>query len=118
MAEWATIGGNLANLVKRTNTDIVGVLKIHSEVLAIVQQTFHTMIKTREDDGKQKLQITCFAEEKPVQRLGLTAVVCRLRPYGFCAVLSAMLTRSRCRLYRMSLQYSLNIQPKLFTAIM
>jgi protein SERAC1 len=77
MAEWATIGGHLVNLVKRTNTDIVEVLKIHSEVLAIVQQTFHTMIKSREDDGKQKLQITCFAEEKPVQRLGLTAVVCR-----------------------------------------
>jgi hypothetical protein len=118
MAEWATIGGNLVNLVKRTNTDIVGSLNIHSEVLAIVQQTFHTMIKSREEDGKQKVQITCFAEEKPVQRLGLTAVVCRLRPYGFGAVLSAMLTRSHCRLYHLNLQYCLNIQPKLFTAIM
>jgi protein SERAC1 len=84
MADWATIGGHLVNLVKRTNTDIVEVLKTDSGVLAIVQQSFHTMVKSREDDGKQKLQITCFAEEKPVQLPGLTVVVCRLGPDELC----------------------------------
>jgi len=83
MADWATIAGHLVNLVKRTNTDIVGVLKTDSQVLEIVQQTFQTMMKNRESDGKQKLQVTCFAEEMPVQRAGLATVVCRLRPCGF-----------------------------------
>jgi hypothetical protein len=79
LADWVTIGGHLLSLIKNVNTDIVAVLKTDSEVLAIVQEDFHNMIASREDEGKQKLQITCFAEELPVQRMGFSAVVCWLR---------------------------------------
>ena len=76
MADWATIAGNMVNLVKRTNTRILATLKPDSETLENLSQEFHTMLRSREQDAKKIIRITCFAEELPVSRGGKTFVVC------------------------------------------
>lgn len=56
-------------VIKQTNTEIVEVLKRDSEVLARVQETFHTMVMARSKEG-QPIEITCFHEELPLPGLG------------------------------------------------
>lgn len=75
LASWGTIAGNMVNLVKRTNTDIVGVLQSDSEVLENVTQDFHTMLRSRERDGGASIQITCFVEELQVTTAGKSFMV-------------------------------------------
>jgi len=77
LASWGTIAGNMLNLVKRTNTNIVGVLQPDSEVLENVTQGFHTMLRSRERANGASIQITCFVEELPVTRAGKSFLVSR-----------------------------------------
>lgn len=76
LASWATIAGNMANLVKRTNTNVLEVLQPGSEVLENLTQDFHTMLRSREQAKGTSIHITCFAEELPVSRAGKTFMVC------------------------------------------
>jgi protein SERAC1 len=59
-------------LLKQTNSQILTVLQSDSEVLARIQDSFHTMIRGRNKDGLQPIEITCFYEELPL--LGIGAV--------------------------------------------
>ncbi|KAI9867453.1 MAG: hypothetical protein M1813_009011 [Trichoglossum hirsutum] len=68
---WASVFGNFTSLILETNETIVGVLEAHSEVLARIQQEFHTMVRARADTGKPRLNITCFYEELAVPAVGM-----------------------------------------------
>ncbi|OBT50677.1 hypothetical protein VE04_08704 [Pseudogymnoascus sp. 24MN13] len=71
LAQWAEKLAKLLNLIKETNPDIVAVLKSDSEVLARIQDSFHTMIRARNINGLPPIEITCFFEELPLSGVGL-----------------------------------------------
>ncbi|KAL5382184.1 hypothetical protein PMIN06_010645 [Paraphaeosphaeria minitans] len=59
------------NMLKQTNAEILDVLKIESEVLERVQNSFHTMIRARSRKGLAPIEITCFYEELPFPGVGV-----------------------------------------------
>ncbi|KAE8366417.1 Alpha/Beta hydrolase protein [Aspergillus caelatus] len=71
LARWAEALSRSLGLAKTTNTNLVSVLKRDSEVLARIQDDFHTMIKARETEGPLPIKITCFYEEMPLHAIGL-----------------------------------------------
>ncbi|OQE13599.1 hypothetical protein PENFLA_c045G00723 [Penicillium flavigenum] len=71
LARWAEALSQSIGLVKKTNSKILGVLKRDSEVLARIQDGFHTMVKSRSAQGLPPIQITCFYEELPLPGVGL-----------------------------------------------
>ena len=52
LAKWAEMLAMSVGLVKQTNPDILTVLKRDSEVLARIQDSFHTMIRARNQGGQ------------------------------------------------------------------
>jgi protein SERAC1 len=60
-------------MIKEANPEIVQVLKQDSEVLARIQDSFHAMIRARNTDGLQPINITCFFEELPLLRVGFVS---------------------------------------------
>lgn len=52
------------------NIDIVQVLKPGSEMLANLQQEFHTMLDDRIRNQRKTIEIFCFYEELPVVGIG------------------------------------------------
>jgi len=60
-------------MIKEANPEIVQVLKQDSEVLARIQDSFHTMIRARGMDGLQPINITCFFEELPLVGVGFVS---------------------------------------------
>lgn len=70
LADWAKIGTSMAKLVKRLNESIISVLQPDSEVLARVQQEFHTMMRARSYAGKHQIRIVCFYEDLPTPGIG------------------------------------------------
>ena len=73
LARWAEKVAGLVGVMKETNPEILGVLRQDSEVLARIQDAFHTMIIARHIDGLTPVNITCFYEELPVLGLGLVS---------------------------------------------
>ncbi len=67
----------MVNVFKRTATSILNTLNPNSEVLEIITQEFHTMLRSREQNKKGTVSITCYAEELPVSILGKTFMVCQ-----------------------------------------
>ena len=57
-------------VVKQTNTEIVAVLQDQSEVLARIQDSFHTMVMALGRDGSGLIDICCFYEELPLPGVG------------------------------------------------
>lgn len=84
-AKLASILGNLVGLVKQVNSDIVGVLKPDSEVLAGLQQEFHRLLKQRAKNSKPEIKLFCFYEELPVTGIGTVS-----RPQSLCLSLLLM----------------------------
>ena len=72
LAKWAEMVARFIGVLKQTNTQIVAVLESDSEVLARIQDSFHTLIRARAKDGLQPIEITCFYEELPL--LGVDVV--------------------------------------------
>ena len=70
LANWGRIFGQIANTVKTVNTSLLNVLEPESDVLSRIQGDFHAMVRTRPDQGRPPLHITCFYEELPVKGLG------------------------------------------------
>jgi hypothetical protein len=70
LARWGKALGNLVNIVKTANVDLVNTLKPDSEVLARVQREFHTMLRTPINPSNSPLKITCFYEELGVRGAG------------------------------------------------
>jgi hypothetical protein len=69
IAAWGAFGSRIANIARPANTDIVPVLKPGSEVLAIIQHNFHSLLRRRKTENSE-IAITCFYEELPVQLVG------------------------------------------------
>ncbi|MCJ1265678.1 hypothetical protein MMC22_005558 [Lobaria immixta] len=71
LAMWAEKLARSIGLLKQTSPQILAVLERDSEVLARIQDHFHTMIRSRNKDGFQPIEITCFYEELPLQGVGI-----------------------------------------------
>jgi hypothetical protein len=57
-------------LIKQTNPQILQVLQRDSEVLARIQDSFHVMVRARNQQGIRQIEITCFFEELPLPGIG------------------------------------------------
>ena len=68
LAAWGGFVTRMASLLMPTNKDIIMILKPGSEMLRLVENNFHSMIRQRELGSK--IKITCFYEELPVTGLG------------------------------------------------
>jgi len=73
LAHWAESLAKTIGLIKQTNPEIVAVLKTESEILERVQSGFHTMIRSRVQDGLPPIEITCFYEELPLPGVGIVS---------------------------------------------
>ncbi|KAH7012605.1 uncharacterized protein B0I36DRAFT_52432 [Microdochium trichocladiopsis] len=69
LARWAELLSRSKGIIKQTNTEIVAVLRRDSEVLARIQDGFHTMVQSRGKEG-QPIEISCFFEELPLPGVG------------------------------------------------
>jgi hypothetical protein len=69
-AEWASILSRLCSVLRHTNKNILSVLEPGSEVLANVQQEFHTMLDDRSRNLGSYVEIPCFYEEVAVFGMG------------------------------------------------
>ncbi|KAI1742224.1 hypothetical protein F4680DRAFT_464108 [Xylaria scruposa] len=88
LAVWAEQLSIYIGVVKRTNNKILEVLRRDSEVLARIQEGFHTMIQARSAEGLEPIEITCFYEELPLQGVGFvvpqeSAII---HPYNFIGI--------------------------------
>ena len=70
LANWGTSILQLLNLLRKSNSEIVGVLQPGSEMLAAVQQEFHIMLDDRSRNDSKYINIFCFYEEVAYPRLG------------------------------------------------
>lgn len=70
LARWAELLARHIGVVKQTNTEILTVLRRESEVLARIQDSFHTMVMARSTEGAGRIHITCFFEELPLPGIG------------------------------------------------
>ncbi|KAF1811247.1 hypothetical protein P152DRAFT_474853 [Eremomyces bilateralis CBS 781.70] len=70
LANWGHPISKLSNLLRKTNSEIVGVLQPGSEMLAAVQQEFHTMLDDRSRNDSKYINIFCFYEEVGYPGLG------------------------------------------------
>ncbi|RYO85586.1 hypothetical protein DL764_009146 [Monosporascus ibericus] len=71
LARWAELLSRSIGLVKQTNSKIVDVLRRDSEVLARIQDSFHTMVMARSKEGLPPIEISCFYEELALPGVGL-----------------------------------------------
>ncbi|RYP02565.1 hypothetical protein DL765_010728 [Monosporascus sp. GIB2] len=71
LARWAELLSRSIGLVKQTNSKIVEVLRRDSEVLARIQDSFHTMVMARSKEGLPPIEISCFYEELALPGVGL-----------------------------------------------
>ncbi|KAL2152254.1 hypothetical protein VTH82DRAFT_5438 [Thermothelomyces myriococcoides] len=75
LARWAEYILRCVDLIKQTNNEILGVLQRESEVLARIQDGFHTIANAlREEEGQKRIEITCFYEELPLPVIGQQVV--------------------------------------------
>ena len=74
---WATIGRRMVGMLKRTNSDILDVLNPDSEMLHLVENNFHTILRQRKNNP---IEITGFYEELPVKGIGevITQILLRI----------------------------------------
>ncbi|KAK4241609.1 hypothetical protein C8A03DRAFT_40961 [Achaetomium macrosporum] len=70
LARWAELLSRCIGVIKQTNTEIVAVLRRECEVLARIQDSFHTMVMGRSTDGLGRINITCFFEKLPLPGVG------------------------------------------------
>lgn len=78
-AEWAGVLTRFSNVLRTTNRNIVAVLEPGSEVLAALQQDFHTMLEDRSRNLGSRLEIYCFYEEVAVTGMGRGVSACFFR---------------------------------------
>src|SRR6187551_4036545 len=66
LARWAELLFRSIGVIKQTNTKIVEVLRRESELLARIQDSFHTVVMAHTKEGLQPIEISCFYEELPL----------------------------------------------------
>ncbi|KAJ5166726.1 uncharacterized protein N7482_005507 [Penicillium canariense] len=69
-ASWAAPLTKLGNVLRKTNREIVQVLEPGSEMLANLQQEFHTMLEDSRRNNQKIVEIFCFYEELDVGGIG------------------------------------------------
>ncbi|KAJ9134822.1 hypothetical protein NKR19_g8520 [Coniochaeta hoffmannii] len=69
LARWAELLSRAIGVVKQTNPEIVAVLQSESEVLARIQDSFHTMVMAQAGDVSGLIDICCY-EELPLPGVG------------------------------------------------
>jgi protein SERAC1 len=74
LADWGSIGTNFINLFRKTNPEIVAVLKPNSEVLAALQQEYYDMLSQRQEDKKGVPRMFCFYEELRFKIMGYVSL--------------------------------------------
>ncbi|KAH7073935.1 Alpha/Beta hydrolase protein [Paraphoma chrysanthemicola] len=84
-ADWATPLTKLLNLLRRSNSAIVATLEPGSEMLAAIQQDFHTMLEDRRRNEDEWFKIFCFYEEIAYESVGFivpkTSAILREYPH-------------------------------------
>ncbi|KAI9856827.1 MAG: hypothetical protein M1813_008764, partial [Trichoglossum hirsutum] len=71
LARWAEMLAKSIGLIKQTNPQILQVLQSDSEVLARIQDSFHVMVRVRNQQGiRPPIEITCLFEELPLPGIG------------------------------------------------
>ncbi|KAI1755436.1 hypothetical protein F4782DRAFT_488567 [Xylaria castorea] len=70
LAVWAERLSMYIGVVKQTNSKILEVLRTDSEVLARIQDGFHTMIQARRTESLESIKLGCFYEELPLEVVG------------------------------------------------
>lgn len=71
LARWAESLAKAIGLLKQTNPNILTVLRSESEVLERLQGSFHTMIRSRAQDGLLQLKLPVSMKSCPC--LGLVS---------------------------------------------
>ncbi|MCJ1403611.1 hypothetical protein MMC11_006834 [Xylographa trunciseda] len=69
LAVWAKVGADLANLLRKNNSSIVGVLEPSSEMLADIRDGLGELFRRRYE-SRDSLFIACFWEALPVTGVG------------------------------------------------
>ncbi|KAI9720681.1 MAG: hypothetical protein M1835_004022 [Candelina submexicana] len=78
-AAWGKSGLRLASLTGRPNEDMMGLLAPGSEMLASIQNRFHSNLRIRREENNE-VAITCFYEEYGYPVIGevsLNRILCR-----------------------------------------
>ncbi|KAK0622531.1 hypothetical protein B0T14DRAFT_425223, partial [Immersiella caudata] len=70
LARWAELFSRHLGLVKQTDKEIAAVLRHDSELLARIQDGFHTMILACNKNNKDTVEIACFYEQLPLPVVG------------------------------------------------
>lgn len=63
LAQWAAGLGSCINIVRTVNKQLLSILKTNSQVLARIQESFHTMVLARQRENLPEIQFTCFYEQ-------------------------------------------------------
>ncbi|KAF2187179.1 kinase-like protein [Zopfia rhizophila CBS 207.26] len=71
LAKWAEVVSRSIGVLKQKNAQTVAVIESDSEVLARVQDSFHTLIRSRRKDGLQSIEMSFFFEELPLPGVGV-----------------------------------------------
>jgi protein SERAC1 len=69
LANWAALLGRYTSMVKKSNQDIINLLKPQSEVHDRINQDFHKILSLQ-GQRKRPLRIVCFFEELPILGIG------------------------------------------------
>lgn len=70
LARWAEILAMSLGLIRQTNPQITQVFQSYSEAFAQIQDSFHVIVRARNQEGIWPIQITCFFEELPLPGIG------------------------------------------------
>ncbi|CAN9363696.1 unnamed protein product [Alternaria alternata] len=74
-ARWLNTLTKVNNILNKSNGDIVALLEPSSEMLANLQQEFHTMFEKRREKEGKRVKLYCFYEELPVRGIGKPQVL-------------------------------------------
>ena len=75
-ADTARFGGTIAKIMsvwKQSNPRALQALQPESEVLARIQDSFHSILRARDKDNS--IEITCFYEELPTKFFGIVSLI-------------------------------------------
>ncbi|KAF4465147.1 hypothetical protein FALBO_8007 [Fusarium albosuccineum] len=71
LGKWGELLSRSVRVMRQSNTEIIQVLTRDSEVLARIQASFHSLVRSREKEETDVIEITCFYEELPMKKLGI-----------------------------------------------
>lgn len=77
LAQWAEKLAKSVGVLRQTNAEIIAVLKTESEILARIQRSFHSIIRSRVK-GLKPIDITCFYEQLPLPVVGTVSGTTRI----------------------------------------